>query len=199
MRHLMRINGHLLRSAALVSAMLLAAPLAQAQQPAAPGAAGAGQPSPAQKEFMQTRAQLQQLQKQLGEIQQKVLDENPDLQQQREDFQKLVMTTMKDQGATPQEDVNKLKTLQAELQKEDLPKDKRQRLIQEFRDTNMALQQAQQQALQNKQVQEARKSLNNALITAMVDADPETEKLLSQVKQARQRLMQIQKEVAGQR
>lgn len=192
MNKILRLNG------ILAAVVLLAAPLAQAQQPTPPGATGQ-QPTAKQQEFMQVRAELQQLQRKLGEIQQKVLKSNPDLQQKQEDFRDLMMSTMKDQGATPEADVNKLKTLQAELQKKDIPKDKRQRLIKEFRETNMGLQQAQRQAMQEKEVQEAQKSLNNAMLTAMVDADPKTEELLSQVRQARQKLMQIRQEVAAKR
>lgn len=185
-------KGMLARSAALAAIMAFAAPIAPAQQPTPPGAAGQQQPNPMQQEFMQVRAELQQLQEQLGEIQEQVLQNNPELQQRQEDFRDLVMTTMEDQGANPQGDINKLKTLQAELQKEEIPEEKRQKLIQDFRQTNMELQQAQQEALQDEKVQEEQKSLNDDMMTAMVDADPQTETLLKKVEQARQKLMQIQ-------
>ncbi|MEX2523360.1 MAG: hypothetical protein WD750_00225 [Gammaproteobacteria bacterium] len=182
-------------AAVVAAVMAMTAPFAIAQQPAPPGAAGQQQASPQQQEFMQLRAELQQLQQQLGEIQEQVLEDNPELQEQQEDLRNMIMETMKEQGATPDEDINKLKTLQAELQKEDMPEDKRQRLIQEFRETNMGLQQAQQQAMQEEELQQVQQSLNDAMLTAMVDANPETEKLISQVQQTRQKLMQMQQEI----
>lgn len=185
-------NGMLARSIALAAAMAFAAPITPAQQPAPPGVAGQQQPSPLQQEFMQLRTELQQLQKQLGEIQEEVLQNNPELLERQENFRKLVIATMEDQGANPQDDINKLKTLQAELQKEEIPQDRRQKLIQDFRQTNMKLQQAQQETLQDETVQEKQKSLNNDMMTAMLDADPQTEMLLKKVEQARQKLMQIQ-------
>ncbi len=186
----------------LATAMALGAPLTQAQQPAPPGAAGpqggAGrQAGPKEQEFMQIRAELQQLQQQLGQIQEQVLENNPELQRQQEDLRNQVMETMKEQGAKPEQDINKLKTLQAELQNEELPEEKRQEKIQEFRETNMSLQQAQHQAMQDEDLQKVQQSLNDDMLTAMVDANPETEKLLSQLQQARQKLMQIQQEIQG--
>lgn len=196
MTKFIRFNSALAPSTILAVAVLLGAPLAQAQQPTPPGATDQ-QPNAKQQEFMQIRAKLQELQQELGKIQEQVLDNNPELKTQQEEFRDLMMSTMEDQGATPEEDINKLKTLQTELQNEEIPEDKRQQLIQDFRETNMGLQQAQQQAMQNEEVQEAQESLNDAVLTAMVEANPETEQLLSQVREARQRLMQIQQEVQG--
>jgi len=185
-------NGMPVRSGTLAAILALAAPATSAQQqPTPPGAAGQ-QPNTMQQEFMQVRDELQQLQQQLAEIQEKVLQNNPELQQRQEDFRDMVMDTMQDQGADPQGDINKLKTLQAQLQNEEIPEDKRQELVQDFRQTNMELQQAQQKALQDEEVQEAQKSLNEDMMTAMVDTDPKTETLLKQIEQARQKLMQIQ-------
>lgn len=177
--------------AALPLAGLLFSAAVPAQQPAPqPGAS----PNGPQQEFMQKRAQLQQLTQQLGEIQKQAMDHHPELKKQQEDFRKLMISKMQANGHSPEQAIGHLKTLQTKLQDKNIDPKKRQAMISDFRNTSMELEQAQREVMQDKDVQKARKSLTEAVLTAMRNEDPRTDKLISQVNETRRRLVQIQRQ-----
>lgn len=167
-----------------------------AAQQAAPNSGAAM--SPLQKAFMQKRNELQQLQSQLGNIQKKTMDKHPELQKKQSDFRDLMISKMKDKGHDPNKDIDHLKSLQAKLQDKDIKPDQRKALIKDFRQTNMTLRMEQQKALQDSDVQKARQSLSNDIISAMRDEDPRTDDLLKKVKETRQSLIQMQRRAAAQ-
>jgi len=188
-----------LRIAATALAGILLLPAAAAQQAGPkPGMSPSPGANTMQQEFMQQRAKLQQLQQQLGKIQKQTMDKHPDLQQRQEDFRDLMFSKMEEKGHSPKQEIGHLKTLQTKLQDKDIKADKRKDLIQDYRKTNMSLQQAQQEALQDKEVKQARQSLSNDVLSAMRDEDPHTDKLLQQVKETRQSLIQMQQRAAAQ-
>ena len=146
------------------------------------------------QKFMQKRAELQKLQEQLVQIQKKTLDKNPELQKQQQSFHDLMISKMKAKGHTPEKEIARLKTLEASLQDKNIDPQKRNELIQEYRDTNMNLQKAQQEVLQDTEVQQARQSLVKAVLVAMHNEDPMTEKLISQAKQTQEEMMEIRRQ-----
>jgi len=190
MNRLSLLNRKLAIAVLPLAGMLFSA-AAAAQQPAP--AAGMSPDSP-QHEFMQQRTQLQQLTQQLGKIQQQALDHHPELKKQQEDFRSLMISKMEANGHSPKQDIGHLQTLQSKLQDKNLDPKKRQAMIADFRKTDMQLQQAQREIMQDKDVQKARKSLTDAVLTAMRNEDPRTDKLISQVKETRQRMIQIQRQ-----
>ncbi|MEJ2760597.1 MAG: hypothetical protein P8126_03405, partial [Gammaproteobacteria bacterium] len=140
---------------ALPLAGLLFSAAAAAQQPAPqPGT----RLNSAQQEFMQQRAQLNQLTQQLGKIQKQALDHHPKLKQQQEDFRDLMISKMEANGHSPKQAIGHLKTLQSKLQDKNIDPKKRKAMIQDFRKTDMELQQAQREIMKDKDVQKARKS-----------------------------------------
>ena len=188
------LNSKLQAVLLVIAGALLLQPAA-AQQAAPNNSPGM---SPLQKSFMQKRNELQQLQSQLGEIQKKTMKKHPDLQKRQSDFRDLMISKMKEKGHDPDKDIGHLKSLQAKLQNKDIKPDQRKALIKDFRQTNMTLRMEQQKALQDGDVQKARQSLSNDILSAMRDEDPRTDKLLEKVKETRQSLMQMQRRAAAQ-
>jgi hypothetical protein len=186
-------SGHILGLSILLS--IVAAPLALAESAATPPAAGSEQLTADQQQmvmqFQQHQQKMQQLQQQLGEIQQAAMKKNPKLEEQQEDYRQLVLKTMRDNGAKPEQKIEKLESLQAKVQDDSLSEDKRRAAYMEFQQENQSFTQAQRQAMQSSKVQEAQQNLNQAILTAMIDHNPQTEGLIMQMQQAQQQMMQI--------
>jgi hypothetical protein len=177
----------------VIGSVLVAHPAA-AQQ-AAPGS-GAN-PNAQMQTFMKKRAELQKLQEQLSQIQQKTVNKRPALKKQQQAFRDLMIAKMKAKGNTPEKDIDHIKKLEAELHGKNLDAQKRKDLMIDLRETDMKLQKAQQEILQDKEVQESRSSLVKAILTAMHEEDPRTEQLIKQAHQKEMELVAIQRQING--
>jgi signal recognition particle GTPase len=164
-----------------------------AAQQAAPGA----EPNAQMQAFMQKRAELQKLQKQLAQIQQQTIDKRPALQKQQQEFRKLMITKMKAKGYNPEKDINHLKELEAELNGKDVDAQKRKDLMIDLRETSMKLQKGQQEIMQDKDVQASRTSLIKAVLKGMHEDDSRTEPLIKQAHQTEMELVAIQRQING--
>lgn len=183
--------GKWFTTAIVIGGVFLIQPVA-AQQ-AAPGA----EPNAQMQAFMHKRAELQNLQKQLAQIQQKTVDKRPELQKQQQEFRDLMITKMKAKGYTPEKDINHLKELESELQDKNIDAQKRKDLMIQLRETSMKLQKGQQDILKDKDVQASRTSLVKAVLKAMHEEDSRTEPLIKQAHQTEMELVSIQRQING--
>jgi len=162
----------------------------QSQGDGGQSAAQSGQQLPVQK-LQKQRQAIQQLSQKLFKIQQATLEANPELKQQRDDLMSLVDTKMKEAGHEPQAKRDKIKGLQQQLQGGDLSQEKAQSLNEELRKAKGSLRKAQQQAMQDQEVQQQRQALSQSLVSAMKEQNPKAEQLLADLQQARKQYRSI--------
>ncbi len=151
----------------------------QAQQQG--GAPGQGNPQ------MQ---QLQQLQQRLMAIQQQAIENNPQLQDEAEELEDLVIRTMEDAGFDPETGLARLEELQGEFQNADLSDERRQAILQEAQEIQMELQEGQQLAMQDEAVVRAQERFQDNMLDAMRAEDPETDELLAVFEQMQSQMQQ---------
>jgi len=149
---------------------------------------GAGQMPEAQKKVME-------LGQKLNQIEQKAVEANPELQQQREEFQSLLMETMKEQGAEPQKRIDRLEEIQPQLSQ--AQGEERRNLMQEFRQEQQSLMQAQRQAMQQEEVKQARQELQENTFNAMKEENPETEQIIKDLRSAQREAMNARGGMGG--
>lgn len=175
-----------------IASLTLATPLL-----AAPGNSPS-QPSQEQMQaFSNAQAKMQKLQQQLTQIQQAAVKENPDLLQQEEAFRKLLMTTFKEGGHTPEKDYQELQALQDKIQNAETPEAEREKLFKELQQKNAEFQKMQREVMQDKDITKAQDELNTNILNAMKKQNPDTEKLLSELQETQQKLVQIRQAAMG--
>jgi len=187
------ISRHLAQALVLAGGLSLASVGAQAQPAGGVGQGGGGQQAgPAasmsqkdKQELKQAQKKIQKLRQEINDLQDKALENNPDLKQKREDLKALVKEKMRAEGATPDEDIDRMKELRGKLQDNpDMKKGERQELMKEFRGTAQGFKQAQQKAMQDSEVQKKREQFQNDLQEAMKQEDPQAEQKLNELKEA---------------
>lgn len=167
-----------------------------AAPPPAPGKAAPPAADAKIQAYREARIHLQKLGQRLGKIEQAAAKANPDLQKEQEQFRQLLTKTMEKDGYDAEAGINRLREIQTKLGNQNLEQKKRQTLMTEFRQKSSELQRAQHKALQNPKVQEARAKLAKHTIAAMTKQDPETPKLIDEVKRTRNRLIDMQKQMS---
>lgn len=171
------IGSRVLTGAALV--MFAGAALAQQ---AAPGAQGDG----LMQQVQQKQAEIQQLNQQLAQIQQETIEANPELADQRDELLANVDDKMVQAGHDPEASREKIGELQEQLQGGELSDEESQSVAQEIRQEQTTLQQAQGQAMQDEAIRTEIESLNEGLVAAMSEQNPQTEQLIAQLQSAQQ-------------
>lgn len=147
--------------------------------------------------FQEKRTEFMRLQQELERIEQAALESNPELQQQRDAFGDLIVDEMKRQGHSPEEDIAELQSLQDRLSNAETPEEERPELMGKLQSKVMALEEAQQQALESPRVQEERGKLVAAITTAMQREDPRTNDIIQQMEKTQEELMTIHQSVMG--
>jgi len=143
----------------------------------------------------QAQQKVMELGQKLNQIEQKAIDANPELKEQREDFQDLLMDTMKEQGAEPQKRIDRLEEIQPQLS--EAQGDERRELMQEFRQEQQSLMQAQRKAMEQEEVKQARQELQEDTFNAMKEEDPETESIIEELRSAQQEAMKARGGMSG--
>jgi len=161
----------------------------QTAQEAVPGAQAGG----LMQQVQQKQAEIQQLNQQLAQIQQATIEANPELADQRDELLASVDEKMVEAGHDPDTSREKIGDLQEQLEGGELSTEESQTVTQEIRQEQTQLQQAQRQAMQDEAIQTEIQSLNEGLVEAMREQNPQTEQLIAQlqaVQQEYQALMQ---------
>jgi hypothetical protein len=186
-----------LTAVVFAAGLTIAAPV-QAEQPAQAPQGAPHSLSPEQQKLIQAfqpkHVEMMQIQRQLGQIQDKTMKAHPELQKQQEQFADMLKTKMKKNGHSPDKEMADLRGLVKQLQDKSTPDDKRRKLALEFQQKRQAFEKAQEQAMEDKDVQQARGQLMTAIITAMKKDDPKTQGLIKQLDQKRAELMKIRQE-----
>lgn len=186
-----RIPLHTLRALVAATALGFLTPL-HAQPPAgtaAPGQAGQSGPSQAAR---QLHGEYTELQKRLGMIQEKAVKAHPELEQQSQALETLIMSKMKlDGGKNPKDEIASLGGLEQKLGSKSTSESERQALMSEYRERANSFRDAQLQALRDPEVQKAQAALVNATVAAMKEQDPKTEELLQQLQQKQAQLRKM--------
>jgi hypothetical protein len=142
----------------------------------APGAGGAN-----------SAAQAQALQQELMQIQNATLEANPALVDQQEQLGALVRETMRENGHTPEADLEKMSEIRDTLEAGNVGEAERETLVTEFQELRAEFVGARQQAAADPQVQQEQQAFQEALLTAMREQDPRTDQLVQQMAQLQQR------------
>lgn len=186
---------------ALLGTALAAGPVAGQPAPgggpgkSGPAQGGKGMGSQQQKELQDAQKKVRDLSQQIGDIQKKAMEANPELQKQREDLRSLLKEKMEAKGHTPDQNIDRMKEIRKQLsESKDLPKSERQKLMQEFQNTARTFRQAQKEAMQDPEVQKARQAFQDDLMAAMKKEDPKVEQLIQDLRQARQEFQSLLKQ-----
>jgi len=154
----------------------------QTAQEAVPGAQAGG----LIQQVQQKQAEIQQLNQQLAQIQQATIEANPELADQRDELLANVDEKMVEAGHDPEASREEIGDLQAQLQGGELSAEESQAVTQQIRQEQTQLQQAQRQAMQDEAIRTEIQSLNEGLVEAMSEQNPQTEQLIAQLQTAQQ-------------
>ena len=176
------ICAKFVRAGLIGIAMAVLAGVAHGQQQAAPG----GQAGGLMQQVQQKQAELQQLNQQLAQIQQATIEANPELADQRDELLANVDEKMVEAGHDPEASRDKIEDLSEQLQSGDLSSDENQSVSQELRQEQSSMQRAQSQAMQDEAIQAEMQSLNEDLVAAMREQNPQTDELIAQLQSAQQ-------------
>ena len=156
----------------------------------APSASEGLQPSAGQVQMMQQiqqkQAEIQQLNQQLGSIQEATMEANPELAERREELIQLVDSKIEAAGIDAETEREELDALQRKLGADDVSTEQSQQRQAEFQRRGQAYQEAQNQAMQSPEVQTLGAELNADLVAAMQKQNPQTDELISKLQSVQQ-------------
>ena len=191
----MTMHGLALRLGALVVAMAAAMGAAQAQQSprAEQGPAGdaAIDSSPEAQQARALLLEMSQIQERLTEIQRSALESQHELRQQAQQFQDVMVGAMREQGFDPMRSLDHIALIESQLQNKNLNEQEQAGLIAEIQEEQRLLMEAEQTALANPKVQQARQQFLDNLLVAMQKQDPATDQLMNQLAEKNERLTEI--------
>ena len=136
--------------------------------------------------------EMQEMQQRLSQIQRQAFENNPQLQDQAESLENLFIRTMEEAGYDPENGLDRLDAIQAEMQDESLSDDQRQAMLEEAQEIQMQLQEGQQVAMQDQAVIDAQTEFEEDLMDAMRAEDPETDELINRFEQMQQQQQPMQ-------
>lgn len=188
---------NLLRAAGTAAVLVFGAASVSAQQMPeghpggmmAPNAQGQG--NELIQKVQAKRAEIQQLNQQLMQIQEKTIEANPELAKQRDDLISFVDEKMAETGYDAEAARGRIEELQGEMQSGELSAEEQQQNRQQLRQEMTSMQQAQGQIMQDEQFQAKREALNENLVAAMQEQDPQTDELISRLQTAQQEYQQL--------
>jgi hypothetical protein len=185
-------------AAGLVVAMPLQAEEAQQPQATPPAQAAPPAATPEQNKQMQeiqsVHAEYMELQKRITQIQRDSLQAHPELKKQEQALQDLVLEKMSSTGKSAKDDMDEIIKLEEKLRNSETPESERESLMSDYQKKAIAFRNAQNEAMQNPDVQAAQKKLMDDLMTAMKEKDPQVEQLIQQLQQKQRQLSQMMKD-----
>jgi chromosome segregation ATPase len=151
------------------------------------------------QQVQQKRAEIEQLNQQLMEIQENTIEANPELATQRDELISFVDEKMAETGYDAEAARGRIEKLQGEMQSGDLSAEQEQQHRQQLRQEMTSMQQAQGQVMQDEEFQAKRQALNENLVSAMQEQNPQTDELISQLQTAQQEYQQLAQQAMQQR
>ena len=159
----------------------------QAQQP--PAAA-----SPEAAKAQALRGEIQSLRQELQQVQQATLENDSELQAQRQALVGLVQDKMAAADPEADQKVARIRTIQQKIQGGELTQDKQRELFGEFQQLQRKLQQTQQRVMQDPEVVEQQSEFQQAMTVAMVERDPAVETKLNELRELASEYQALQQE-----
>lgn len=141
-----------------------------------------------QQDAQALQAELQALQQELAEIRNAAMENNPGLRERQTSLQNQVMTRMRDEGVSPEQDIRRLQDIATELRSGELSESEQQALAQEYQETRQDLLEARRTALDAGPVQDAQARFREDLITAMEAENPDVRELIDDFERLREEL-----------
>lgn len=186
---------HRIRKApATILAAALLLPAAGGAQETVENEQAAEQQNQTQELVQKYRQTVQKLQ----QIRDEAVTANPELEEQSRAFDKQVQQAMDESDYDVDAGRKKLQEMGSRFQKEDLSEEKRRELAAAFQAERRQMEQARQQVMQQEDIRAAGRQLQEDILTAMKEQDPETEVLLERLRKLRQQLQAIESGEANQ-
>lgn len=150
-------------------------------------------------QFQLLMVEYESAQTRLQEVQEETLEAHPELLDQQDSLQEMVVTAMAEIDPQTEEGIARLETLQAEAQAAQASQDgaRMQELMAEASTIQERLQGAQTQALERDDVVEAINAFQEAMLNGMKEVEPEVEALVARVQELTEELMQLQMQLQG--
>jgi len=149
-----------------------------------------GQPPMQQQNNPQMR--LMEIQQRLMAAQEQAFEANPQLQEQQEALEDLMIEKMQAQGFDPEARMATLDSLREQSQTPDLSEDQRQQMMVRAREAQQALQEGQAAVMQDSTVVAAQQALQQDVMTAMREQEPELDSLLDEFQALRMQMQMRQ-------
>lgn len=135
--------------------------------------------------------EMERVQQELLQIQETAMAHHPELQDQAQALQQVMLEAMRTEGFEPLESLKRMEQLERQLQADKLDPAKRPGLIAELRSEQQRLMQAEQTALAKAEVQQARDRFMEGLLQAMREQEPRTDELIADLKDKNTQLQEI--------
>lgn len=141
------------------------------------------------QQVMQKKMQrMKKIGERLQAVQEETLQENPKLKKKQEELDALVQDTMDQNMADKGISMEGLKSLQSELQSEDLSSEEKQQLQSTWQEKVQSYQQARMKTMRNETVQKKQEDFREDMIAAMEKKEPETKSMLQELEQLQQQM-----------
>lgn len=128
--------------------------------------------------------ELMEIGQRLSQIQQQAVENNPELREQADALEELVTEKMRAAGHDPGGIMETLLAAQARMEEAGTDAQRREIIeSREVREAQQELQEAQQAAVQDPEVQAAQQELEEAMLDAMRREDPQTDRLLERMQE----------------
>lgn len=181
---------------ALIASVSLAQPM-QSQGSAVPGGQAGG--GAFMQQLQAKRNELEALNQQLTELRDRAIEANPELAQQRDALQSSLETGMKDAGYDMTEGRARIEELQGQMQSGELTPAEQQEKNQALRSELGEMRAAQGEAMEDAEFKKHREALNEDMIAAMKEVDPQAETLIRDLQVAQREYQQLAQQAMQQR
>lgn len=134
---------------------------------------------------------MQEIQQQLIGVQEQALRNHPELQEQAQQYQQTLLEAMRSEGFDPMQSLSHIELIQNQIQSQDLNEEERIGLMAEVQEEEERLQRAEEAALGQAEVQQARAQLMEGMLGAMREEEPRTDQLIQDLERKNEELREM--------
>jgi chromosome segregation ATPase len=196
-------SPRLLRAAAALAASVVLGTSVAVAQPMQGQGGGmmqqGGQGGALMQKLQAKRNEVQALNQQLMQLQEETVAANPELADEREALQAHLESGMKEAGYDVAQGRTRIETLQSELESGELSPEKQQENREALRSELGDMRAAQGEAMENAEFKSRRQSLNEDMLAAMQEQNPEAEALIQDLQVAQREYQMLAQQAMQQR
>ncbi len=181
----------------LVSCLFLAGSLPVAAQNAEMGH-GTKQGPVGQQVMQQKIQRMQEIGKKLQSVQKETLQDNPELQKERDELDSLVQDTMDQNMEKHNVSKKGLKSLQSKMQGKDMAPGQKKELRNQWQEKISSYRQARTETMSNEQIQEKQEAFREDMIKAMEKKEPKTKEMIQELESLQQEMQAMQQQMMQQ-